>query len=68
MKASEVHNLSLDELKVEEERLRKELFSLKSVAVTQKVENPKQFKNIKRDIARLLTERRARQTQEKAKA
>lgn len=68
MKASEVHNMSLDELKVEEERLRKELFDLKSVAVTQKVENPKQFKSIKRDIARLLTERRNRQIQEKAKA
>lgn len=64
MKAQEVHNLSPAELKVEEKRLRKELFGLRTQAVTQKLENPRQVGNIKRDIARVLTEQRRRTSQE----
>lgn len=64
MKAQEVHNMSVEELKVEEQRLRKQLFELRSQAVTQKLENPRQLGNIRRDIARLLTEKTRRVSQE----
>ena len=61
MKASEVSKLSLDEIKVEETRLRARHFELRSQAVTQKIENTSELGNIRRDIARLLTERKKRQ-------
>jgi large subunit ribosomal protein L29 len=64
MKAQEVHNMSVEELKVEEQRLRRQLYELRSQAVTQKLENPRQLGNIRRDIARLLTEKTRRVTQE----
>lgn len=64
MKSSEVHKMSLDELRVEQDRLRRHLYDLKSQAVTEKLENPKQLTNTRRDIARILTEVRARQLQE----
>ncbi len=41
-------------------QLRKELFDLRSAAVTEKIEKPSQFKALKRDIARTLTEQRRR--------
>ena len=61
MKASEVHSLSDEELTVEEQRLRRQHFDLRCQAVTEKLENPRQLRNLRRDIARLLTERRSRQ-------
>lgn len=61
MKASEVTKMSLEEIKVEEARLRAQHFQLRSQAVTQKIENTAQLGNIRRDIARLLTERKKRQ-------
>lgn len=64
MKASEVHKMSQQELVEEGQRLRKRLFELRSQAVTEKLENPKQLGNIRRDIARLLTEQRQRQLKE----
>jgi len=66
MKSSEVHKMSLDELRVEQDRLRRHLYDLRSQAVTEKLENPKQLINTRRDIARVLTEVRARQLQESA--
>ncbi len=64
MKASEVRDMKGEELTVEEQRLRQRLFELRSQAVTEKLENPMQLKQIRRDIARLLTERRRRELQE----
>lgn len=66
MKSSEVHKMSLDELRIEQDRLRRHLYDLKSQAVTEKLENPKQLMNTRRDIARVLTEVHARQLQENA--
>ena len=66
MKAAEVHKLSAEELSSEETRIRKEIFDLRTQAVTEKLENPRQLRNLRRDIARILTERNRRQTQEKA--
>ncbi len=62
MKAKEVHKLSSDELAVEVKRLRRWMFDLRTQAVTEKIEDTSQFKKTRRDIARLLTEQRARQT------
>jgi large subunit ribosomal protein L29 len=64
MKASEVHKMKDEELTEEVGRLRQKLFELRSQAVTEQVENPRQFRNIRRDIARLLTEQRERQLQQ----
>lgn len=61
MKSSEVHKMKPEELLVEEERLRRQLYEVRSQAVTEKLENPRQLTNIRRDIARVLTEKRARE-------
>jgi len=61
MKAAETHKMNDEELRIEEDRLRKRLFELRCQSVTEKLENPRQLGNIKRDIARVLTERRTRQ-------
>lgn len=60
MKALEVHKMNDEELTVEQDRLRRELFNLRSQAVTEKLENPRKLGNIRRDIARVKTEQRAR--------
>ncbi len=67
MKASETHKYKDEELKVEVARLRKQHYELRTQSVTEKLENPKQLGNIRRDIARLLTEQRARQLREATK-
>jgi len=64
MKSGEVHKMSDAELIEESRRLKKKLFELRSQAVTEKLENPRQMSNLRRDIARILTEQRARQLQE----
>jgi len=66
MKAVEVHKMTDQELVVEQQRLRKRLFEVRSQAVTEKLENPQQIGNTRRDIARLLTEANARRRQEKS--
>lgn len=67
MKAQEVHKLSDEEIKVEADRLRRGLYDLKAQAVTEKLEDPSQLRKVRRDIARLMTERTARQIAEKKK-
>ncbi len=62
MKAKEVHKLSSEELTVEVNRLRRRMFELRTQAVTEKIEDTSQFKNTRKDIARLLTEQTARQS------
>ena len=60
MRAEEVHKMSGDELRVAEEKLRKELFELRCKAVTEQLENPREIRNLRRDIARVETEKVAR--------
>lgn len=62
MKAAEVHKLSLEELDIELDKLRKHLYDLKSQSVTQKLEDPSQISKTRKDIARLLTEKQAKQS------
>jgi len=63
MKAKEVHKLSDEEIDVEVIRLRRRMFELRTQAVTEKIEDTSQFKDLRKDIARLLTERRSRELQ-----
>jgi len=60
MKAKEVHKLSNEELDVEVQRLRRKMFELRTQAVTEKIQDASQFSNVRRDIARLLTEKNMR--------
>lgn len=60
MKATEVHKLSSEEIDVEVKRLRAQLYELRCQAVTEKLENPRQLSNLRRDVARLLTEKQTR--------
>jgi large subunit ribosomal protein L29 len=62
MKAKEVHKLSGEELDLEITRLRKRLFELRTQSVTEKIEDTSQFAKIRKDVARLKTERAGRQT------
>lgn len=67
MTGEEVRKMTSEELKIEAERLRGKLFTLRSQAVTEKVEDHSQFGKIKKDIARVLTEQNARRKQAAAK-
>ncbi|UCD76326.1 MAG: 50S ribosomal protein L29 [Phycisphaerales bacterium] len=60
MKAKEVHKLSDEEIDVEVQRLRRKSFDLRTQAATEKIQDTSQFRQIRRDVARLLTERSAR--------
>ncbi len=55
MKATEIRELRAEELYDKLEELEKQLFGLRSQAVTEKLENVMAVKNIKRDIARVKT-------------
>lgn len=68
MKYDEVKKMTLEELAVEEDRLQRKLFDLRCAAQTEKVEQPSEFKKIRRDIARIKTARteRARVSEERS--
>lgn len=55
MKASEIREMRPDEWQKDLEDLEKQLFDLRTRAVTEKLENAHILRNIKRDIARLKT-------------
>ncbi|MFA5554083.1 MAG: 50S ribosomal protein L29 [Phycisphaerae bacterium] len=61
MKAQIYREMSVDEIKDKLTELEKQLFELKSQAVTEKLENSKAIINIKRDIARVKTVMRERE-------
>jgi len=60
MKAAEVKKLRDDEIAAEAARLRRKLYVLRAQTVTEKVKDTAQFKNHRKDLARVLTERSAR--------
>lgn len=61
MDPKEIRQFSDEEINLELENQRLRLFDLRSQAVTEKVDDHTQMKKTRRDVARLLTERRARQ-------
>jgi len=60
MTGTEVRKLNDEEITVELGNLRGKLLALKNKSVSEKIEDTTQFGNIRRDIARLLTEQTAR--------
>ena len=62
MKAKEVHKLSEEEISIEVNRLRKQLFELRTQAVTEKIENTSKSAKVRKDLARLMTEKNSRRT------
>lgn len=61
IKKQELHKMSDAEIAEEGDRLRSRLFELRQQAVTEKLENNREPGNIRKDIARLLTEKRMRE-------
>jgi large subunit ribosomal protein L29 len=55
MRASELRDLTVDELRSKEQDLRKELFNLRFQQATGEIENPMRIRAIRKDIARVLT-------------
>ncbi len=55
MKPDAIRALSIDELKQKEQDLRKELFNLRFRLATGEVENPMRIRDLRKDIARVLT-------------
>ena len=55
MKASDLRELSVEELKDREENLSQELFNLRFQRAANQLENKMKIRNTKRDRARILT-------------
>ncbi len=55
MKTSELHDLSVEELKGKLAELTEERFRLKFRSATESIENPIRFRTLRRDIARVKT-------------
>ena len=66
MKASEIHALKDDELKVKLSELKQELFNLRFSHATGQLNNPMQISKCKKDIARIKTVMRERELKAKA--
>ena len=61
MKYKDIQELTDEELAKKVEEGRAELFNLRFQMATSQLDNTARVKNVKKDIARLLTEQRARQ-------
>ena len=55
MKASELRELSLEELKLKEADLHQEIVNLRVQAVMGQMENPTRLRYVRRDLARVKT-------------
>ena len=55
MKAQQLRDKSVDELKNEETKLQSDLYKLRFQRATGRVENPSKMRQIRRDIARIKT-------------
>ena len=55
MKPSTLQAMTVDELRLREQELRKELFNLRFRLATGEIENPMRIRVVRKDIARVLT-------------
>ena len=62
MKAKEIRNLSTDELNKKLEELKKDLFMLRMQHATNQLDNPMRLATVKKDIARIKTIIREKET------
>lgn len=60
MKVTELEDLSVEDLEQKLAEVREERFRLRFRAATESIENPMQFRVLRRDIARILTVLRAK--------
>jgi len=63
MKASEIRDLTLEELRQREEDISEELFNLKFQLATSQLENKMRVRQVRRDLARIKTIMREKQAQ-----
>lgn len=68
MKASELRELSVDELQIKLKDLKEELFQLRFQLAVNQLDNPMRISVVKKDIARVNTILRQRELQNNAKA
>ena len=61
MTGQEVRKLNDEELGLELRRLRARVYQLRTQSVSEKVEDNSEVQRTRRDVARILTEQRARQ-------
>ena len=61
MKAAEIRNLSGEDLQAKLKEARAELFNLRFQMATSQLDNTARVKQVKKDIARIQTEMRARE-------
>jgi len=64
MKASEIRELTLEELRQREEDIAEELFNLKFQLATAQLENKMRVRQVRRDLARIKTIMREKQAQQ----
>ena len=62
MEFQEMRNLTVDELFLKEKELRKELFNLRYQQLSGRIENPQRIKTARREIARIQTVIRQKQS------
>ena len=55
MKANELRNMTVDEIRLKMEALKKDLFAMRVEGETGRIEKPHKIKQTRRDIARCLT-------------
>jgi large subunit ribosomal protein L29 len=55
MKAVELRDMTVEELRGKEQDLRREVFNLRFQSATGEIENPRRIRQVKREIARVLT-------------
>lgn len=55
MKASEMRDKTVEELQQQKQDLKKELFNLNFQKVTGEIENPMRIRQVRKDVARILT-------------
>ena len=55
IKVNELRNMTVDEIKIKEETLKKDLYALRTEAEAGRVEKPHKINDIRRDIARCET-------------
>ena len=61
MKAAEIRELSAEDLQVKLKEAKAELFILRFQMATSQLDNTARVKQVKKDIARIMTEMRARE-------
>lgn len=64
MGVKELADATVEELLEKEKTMRKELFNLRFQAATGHIENPNRFKEVRREIARILTLSRIKREKE----